>query len=128
VLDAFAGGIGGKDELSEAEVRKGLRSAWPYTEASRQLTGQVMREEGGLWIDPREDEALVSRLGSLLAARHRPRLSHGRVDSAFTATLHAYRVARPALASRRLAFERSDRTATLHVALLDAFDDARSAS
>jgi hypothetical protein len=127
VLDAFARGIGGKEELSEAEARKGLRSAWPFTEVGRQLTGQVLRGDGGLWVDPREEEALIRRLGTLLAARTRPRLDEERVDAALSATVDAYRKARPTLASRRLAFERSDRTHALRTALLDAFADARGA-
>jgi hypothetical protein len=127
VLDTFARGIGGKEELSDTEVRKGLRSAWPYTEAGRQLPGQVLRRGGGLWIDPREEQALVRRLGSLLAARTRPRLTSDELDAAFEATVAAYRNARPALASRRLAFQRSDHTERLRGALLDAFMDARAA-
>lgn len=125
VLDAFARGIGGKEVLSAAEAQKGLRSAWPFTEAGRQLTGQVLRRDGGLWVDAREEDALVRRLGALLAARTRPRLDGERLDAAFTATVDAYSKARPALASRRLAFERSDRTHALRTSLLNAFADAR---
>jgi hypothetical protein len=128
VLNAFARGIGGKEELSDAEVRKGLRSAWPYTEVGRQLTGQVLRQGGGLWIDPPEEDALVGRLGALLAARTRPRLDQARLEAAFASTLEAYRIARPALASRRIAFERSDRTSGLRAAMLGAFADARGAA
>jgi len=126
VLDAFATGIGG-DKLSETEVRRGLRSAWPYTEAARQLGGQVLRRAGGLWVDIHEEGALIHRLGTLLARRSRPYLAFSRVDGALDATVTAYeRHARPTLASRRLSFERSDATARIREGLLDAFAHARS--
>jgi hypothetical protein len=127
VLNAFAVRIGGKEKLSDAEVEKGIRSAWPYTEAGRQLAGQVIRQDGGLWVDAGEEDALITRLGWLLASRRRPVLDTNAVYGALDAIVVAYQDARPALAARRLAFERSDRTQSVSSALSAAFREARSA-
>lgn len=128
VIDAFAEGIGAPG-LNPAEVRRGMRSLWPITETPSQLVGQVLRTPRGkasFWIDEQEEDALVRRLGALLAARSRPRINRTRVDDAFAALVRAYADARPALAARRMAFDRRDRTRRIAERLGVAFDRAQT--
>ncbi len=126
--DAFAEGISGS-KLKETEVARGPQSLWALTELPRQLLGQVVRGEPGYWIDEGERDALVGRLGRVLATRTRPRIELDRLASAFDDAAERYAdTARPALAARKLAFGRSDRIRSLRHDLLDAFAQTRSAS
>lgn len=120
VIDAFVVSLNPERKLGE---RFRLRSGWVVTETSRHLFGYIGYEKDAIWIVAGRVEMLIGRLSRELArARARTPVD---VDVAFGRMVEAYANARPTLASRRVAHERSVATRTVRERLLAGFAEAR---
>ncbi len=122
VIDAFVDSL--RPQRTRSESFR-LRGGWVVTETSRHLFDYVTYTTKAIWIGRSRTKQLIDRLARELARDKACEASD--VAQAFDALVRAYATARPALASRGLAHERSGETRSLRKLLLASFDKAQEA-
>lgn len=117
VIDAFVGSLRVQRRATESFR---LRGGWILSETSRHLFNFVSFTTKAIWIHRNRTKPLLDRLARELA-RDKTR---GRVDveQAFEELAKAYSRARPALASRGIAHERSAETRAIRDQLLSSLE------
>lgn len=119
VIDAFVESLRPRRKRKESFR---LRGGWILTETSRHLSDSVTFTSKAIWIRPNRQMPLVDRLAREVARDKRR--THLDVEQAFDALLAAYAKARPALAARAIAHERSAQTRAIREQLLASFGKA----
>lgn len=123
VVSVFSTSVGGSP-VSPRESER-LRSNWIITETKRQLGQYVSRTEGRtvqFWIEDAHETDLIDEIGRQLARRKG--VSSVDVETAMEASLAAYNLSRPMLASWGLSYERSAHTRRVFNELIRAFTNA----
>jgi hypothetical protein len=123
IVSVFSTSVGGSP-VSPRESER-LRSNWIITETKRQLGQYVSRTEGRtvkFWIEEARETDLIDEIGRQLAKRKD--LNSVDIGNAVEASLTAYNLSRPMLASWGLSYERSAHTRRVFTELSRAYTNA----
>lgn len=98
-----------------------LRGGWILSETRRHLFRYISYTDDSIWVRQSRATALIDRLSRDLARN--PKRVRREVERAIDGLVEEYNRARPALASRGLAHERSSNTRTVRQELLAHFEE-----